>query len=183
MQKKLITERKSPVSIMTIQRAIKGFNYTSKRIQLILVARNTELNINKRYEYASEYFLLNEDRVVFADEMGVNCSSRLSYGRSVAGKTPKKEIRSIQSRNMSISAAMNKVGILFYKPIFQTYNGERFCEFIRNLLNILDEKGMVNSIIIMDNCFIHKVEGVRNLIISRGHTLVFFHLIHHSLIL
>jgi hypothetical protein len=81
----MFNEREVTVSISTIRRELIGFNYSLKRVEIIPQARNTELNINIRYEYANFYLSLNENIVVFLDEFGISCSSRVDNGRSEIG--------------------------------------------------------------------------------------------------
>ena len=173
LKTKLSVDKNVTVSASTIERAIKNFHYSFKRVQLVPARRNTENNIKERFIYANNYLALNEDRIVFADEMGMSCSIRSSYGRSLVGTTPRKLVRSIRSKNYSISAAMNKQGILLYEILSTSFNGERYSQFIRKLLMKLKDMNMDNMIIIMDNCSIHKVKSVRALISDENHTLMF----------
>jgi hypothetical protein len=59
---------------------------------------------------------------------------RVGYGRSLIVTTPQKQVRSIRAKNYSISAAMNKNGVIYFKSIAETYNGERFVVFYPNYL-------------------------------------------------
>jgi hypothetical protein len=44
------------VSILTIDRALDTFYFSFKRIQIIPIARNDEVTLVKRYEYANNFF-------------------------------------------------------------------------------------------------------------------------------
>jgi transposase len=170
---KLHTERGVAVSRSTINRSICDFNFSFKRLQLIPEMRNSSSNIEKRYAYATEYLQYDQDKVVFLDEFGANCSIRSAYGRSQIGTTPRKNIRAIRSKNFSISAAMAKNTLLFYEVIDRPYNGERYYMFLHDLLRILREKNLTSMILVMDNLPVHKVDIIKNLIIQNGHNLVF----------
>ena len=50
-------------------------------------------NTNDRFDYANNYLSLNEDHIVFVDEMWVNCSMHASYDLSLVGNTPRKVVR------------------------------------------------------------------------------------------
>ena len=169
----LQTELNINVSASTIEREFKNLHYTFKRVQLIPEARNTEQNIQKRFEYANIYLALNEQNIIFVDEMGVNCSMRVNYGRSEVGSSPRKIVRSLRSRNYSISAAINKDSVLFFKTINESYNGERYGEFFDDLFAKLYERNITNQILILDNCSIHKVQDVRTKIAQAGHSCIF----------
>lgn len=160
-------------SVSTIDRTISAFNYSFKRLQLIPEARNTTKTIEKRFEYANFYSAQNEDRIIFLDEFGCSCSIRSNYGRSAIGTTPRKNIRTIRSKNYSVSAAISKRKLLHFKTISLPYNGERYAEFIVDFLVVLERENMSHCIFIMDNCSMHKVAPVREIIEEGGHSLVF----------
>jgi hypothetical protein len=63
---------------------------------------------------------------LFLDEFGVSCSMRLAYGRSLCGTSPRKIVRSIRTKNYSVSAAILKSGLLFYKIIRKAFDGEAY---------------------------------------------------------
>jgi len=160
-------------STTTIHRAIKGFSYTFKRVSLIPAQRNAVSNIGVRRDYASAFMLLSVDKIIFLDEMGVNCSMRRRYGRSLAGTTPRKVVTTIRSRNISISAAISRKSVLHFQSILQAYNGDRYAAFISDLIQILKRERLRNQVFIMDNCSMHKVEVVRDTIQKAGHKLLF----------
>lgn len=160
------------LSISTIDRAISEFNYSFKRIQTVPVARNTESAKDKRFEYCYSFLSLDDERVVFLDEFGVNCSMRCKYGRSLVGTAPRKIVTTIRSKNYSVCAAIKKNSILNFKVLNGSYNSERFCVYVRELIAYLEDGGTKYTII-MDNCSIHKVQNVRAIINQAGHDLVF----------
>jgi transposase len=169
----LLIERGCVVSISTIERAIKKFNYSLKRVVLVPVARNAEVTIEKRFVYANQYLMLDEEKCIFLDEFGVNCSMRLGYGRSERGTQARKIVRSIRSKNYSICAAISKSGLILYHTKNCPYNGVLFREFLNNLVNKLGEKKMYNCTIIMDNVAFHKVAGIREILEEHGHNILF----------
>jgi transposase len=133
-------------------------------------ARNAVQNIEKRFSYANEYMMLNEEDLIFVDEMGVSCSFRCSYGRSERGTKAKKVVRTIRSKNFSVSAGISKRGIVYYETICGAFNGSSFTTFINNLIT---NSNLSGKTIIMDNCSIHKIESIRNLIEQSGNFLLF----------
>lgn len=169
----ILIEKDIQLSMSTINRAIKEFNYTFKKVSLIPERRNAEQNVEKRFEYAKKYILLDESKVIFFDEFGVNCSMRKSHGRSEKGITPEKVVRSIRSKNFSISAVMTKAAILYYKKINGSFNGERYEQFLRDFCETLRNENMNIYTFIMDNCSIHKVFGVQGVVEEYGHVLMF----------
>jgi len=172
--KQCIQETKGVVvSISTIDRAISRFNFSFKRIVLIPMARNAPSNIEVRFAYANEFLTLDEEKIVFLDEMGVNCCMRLSYGRSVRGTSPKKLVKSIRSKNVSVFAAITKCGILHFDVSLRPFTGESFADSITNVLDEMERRGLSGLTFIMDNCTIHKVVSVRERITNSGNSLLF----------
>ena len=173
LKSSLLAEKGIAVSIPTIAREIKNFNYSLKRVVLVPSMRNSAENIEARFNYANEYLLLNEEKIIFLDEFGVSCSHRLSYGRSEVGTPAKKVVRSIRSKNFSICAAISKNGLILSKTMNTAYNGALFSEFVQELMVKLNELQMMSFTIIMDNVSFHKVTGINELIFEGGHNLLF----------
>jgi len=172
--KSLLREDKGIVaSLSTINNAIKDFNYSFKRIELIPAARNNEKTINLRQAYCETYALWDEDSLIFVDEFGISCSTRVKYGRSEKGTTPRKSVRTIRSKNISVSAAIMKNKVITFKIQDRPYTGESFFEFINNLCATLINTQITSAKIIMDNASIHKGERVRELLEQKGFQLVF----------
>ena len=78
-------------------------------------------------------------------------------------------VRAVRARNHSLSAAMNRDGILFFKTINQSYNGERYALFLEEYYKILASKGITNATLVLDNSVIHKVEAVKEKVTQHGH--------------
>lgn len=173
LKSSLLTERGISVSKSTIARSIDAFNFSFKRVVLIPEARNSYQNIEFRYTYANEYLSLDENKVIFIDEMGVNISMRCTYGRSLIGISPRKKVKAIRSKNYSISAAITKSGLIRFKTINKAFTGESYSDFILEVLEILQATSQLGFTFIMDNCAIHKVSSVRSFIENSGHNLLF----------
>jgi len=114
--------------------------------------------------------LLNEESVVFLDEFGVSCSSRVRYVRSEISSPARKIVRSIRSKNYLMSAVIVKSRQLQKQRLTATYI---YRDFIIELIEKMNELLMTNYMLIMDNCTIHKVLGIRDVIEKNGHNLMF----------
>ena len=68
------------ISISTIDRCLKNFHFTLKRLTLLPVARNCEKTIQIRKEYAEKFSILENEispnNLVFLDEVGFSISSK-----------------------------------------------------------------------------------------------------------
>jgi len=85
LKNKLQMERGLSVCTSTINSAIKACNYSFKRIEMVPIARNAEKLIGTRQIYCENYMLLDESKLIFVDEFGISCSTRVKYGRSLVG--------------------------------------------------------------------------------------------------
>jgi len=169
----IMDEKDVVVSLPTIERSLQNLNYSFKRVTFIPEARNNLKNIENRFAYANNYLLLDEEKTIFVDEMGVSCSLRLNYGRSPVGTPARKVVRSIRSRNHSICAAISKSGIILHKTLNRACNGDVFVEYLVELLKRMRELNLANFTIIMDNVAFHKVSEVGRLIEEYGHNILY----------
>ena len=174
IKKKLHWDKNIDISVASIQRSIKDFEYTFKKVDLVPQARNTENNVQKRYDYSREIMKLNFDDIVYIDEMGVNCSMRSRFGRSHVGTTPRKVVTTIRSQNISVCASVSKTGMLHYKTVVGSYNTQLFIDFVQELLiKMKEDYGLSNKTFILDNCSIHKNASIKDLLEVNGHRLIF----------
>lgn len=165
------------VSHMTVERCLRDFQYSLKRVHLLPIQRNNENAINQRAEYANEFMHLlssiSESNIIFIDEAGFSISMRSRRGRSKLGSRAVQVVRGLRTRNISLCCAINKTEIIGYQTNESAYNGNSFFQFLENLFIILREKGINQAVFIMDNAAIHKIVLVNNLITTNGHRLLF----------
>ncbi|KAI5151528.1 hypothetical protein ENBRE01_2198 [Enteropsectra breve] len=126
------------VNPSTINRALKSFNYSFKRTHLIPERRNDNQVILKRAEYAVEFMAklssMSDENIYYIGDVGFNVSMRTRGGRSLRGTTPIDIVPGLRTRNVSVCCAMNKSGILLYKPQTRAYNSEYLYNFLEELL-------------------------------------------------
>lgn len=173
MQNKFQENFNKTISVSTIHRAIQAFEYSFKRVQLIPERRNLSNNKEVRFNFSRKLLEIEQNKLVFLDEMGVNCSMRRRYGRAPLGQTPRKNVASIRSKNISIAAAITKTGLIAFKIRDGAFNTESFTEFINELMQLLLEKNLVGMTIICDNIPFHKSGQSNTVIKNNGHNLIF----------
>lgn len=173
MKNTLEVNHNKHVSISTIHRMIQSFEYSFKRVQLIPIRRNQDNNKEVRFNYSRMMLEMDANKMIFIDEMGVNCSMRRRFGRAPKGETPKKNVTSIRSKNISIAAAITKTELLYFKIREGAYNTEHFVLFINDLIEKLRERYLSNMLIICDNVPFHKSVIINNIIAENGHKLIF----------
>ncbi len=172
---KCFNEWQIVISPSTVDRTLKQFHYSFKRLTLIPERRNSPDVIEKRHQYAVEYNRLMPERekMFFLDETGVQIFSRSSYGRSPKGTRATKNVRQLRSRNYSIAIAMNHESLFFFEIQDKAYNAEDYGLFLNKLIEHLRLNNIEGAYLIMDNVRFHKTELIVNLIQSHGHHAVF----------
>jgi len=124
--------------------------------------------IEKRFMYCTDYMLQDENTLVFVDEFGISCSTRVMYGRSMKGVPARKNVRAVRSKNISICAAITKNGLISFEVKDSAYNAVGFQTFLENMCRKLHDKEIMNGRIIMDNASIHKSKNHKLLLNGKG---------------
>ena len=150
------------VSPATVCRVIRRHGMTRKKIRQIALQRS----VCKRGKFRAEILLFNSvDKFVWADETGSDRRDQIrKFGYSLRGESP--VYRRLLSRGERISTigAICTDGLVAYKFVKGTVNGEKFCEFLQGTLipEMLPFDGEnPRSVLILDNASIHKVEPVK----------------------
>ena len=63
----------------------------------------------------------------------------------------------------SVLPALTMDGIIFLNVVKGSFDGDTFQEFLSGLLQVMNPYPGENSVLVMDNCAIHHVEGVAEL--------------------
>ena len=71
------------------------------------------------------------------------------------------------SDRFSLLPELTLNGILHLRIFEGSINGENFKSFLEELLELMNPYPAHNSVLIMDNCAIHKVPGVRAMIAAK----------------
>lgn len=73
----------------------------------------------------------------------------------------------------SILPALSLDGILHLEAFDRAINGADFLSFVEGLLDRMQPWPLPNSVLIMDNAAIHRVDGVREMVEARGSRLIY----------
>lgn len=65
--------------------------------------------------------------------------------------------------SFSLLPALSLEGILYAQIVRGSFNGNTFKIFLRGLLTCMNRYPAPNSVLVMDNCAIHHVEGVQEM--------------------
>lgn len=108
--------------------------------------------------------------LVFLDESGVTTEMTRRYGWAPRPERVCEAVPASHWRTLTVLAALTTQGILASMTIESPTDGDVFLAFLEQVLAPRVQPG---HLIILDNLTAHKVEGVRQLIESRGAQLLY----------
>jgi hypothetical protein len=73
----------------------------------------------------------------------------------------------LQICRYSVLPALTMDGIIFLNVVNGSFDGDSFQEFLCRLLQVMNPYPAKNSVLVMDNCRIHHVDGVAELCSER----------------
>ena len=114
---------------------------------------------------------------IFLDETGSDRRNALrKYGYSFRGMPAVSHKLLIRGQHLSTIACISMEGILEYKTVQTSVDGDTFYEFVSvQLLPLLMPFNGINphSVVVMDNASMHHVEGISGLITEAGALLIY----------
>ena len=151
-------------TVPTICKIIRHkLGFTRKKKSIYAAERDKPEVQAKLAEWKEQMLNFNPDKLVFIDESGVNIDMTRLYGRSI-GNTRIKDSAPINTpKRTGIVGAMRLDGTIRYRSFVGSITGKRFLIFLKQTLLPVLRKG---DIVVMDNLSIHKVKGVKELILS-----------------
>ena len=172
LKRKLGSATGNEISIRTIERCLKKYHYSLKRISVAIERRNCSNTLNVRERYATDFRALEEtipdDNLIFVDEVGFSVSSRTTRGRSLVGSRANIQVPVVRTRNISVFRAMSKYGMFSFTIFERPINGEDYKECLAELHQICVAKNLMSPVFIMDNARIHHYSGVKSMIDERN---------------
>lgn len=156
------------VSPSTVCRIIRKHGLTRKKIKQVALQRSIE----QRGKFMAEVQFFRPNQLVWVDETGCDKRDQIrKFGYSLKGEPPVYTRYLHRGERISVIGAMCSDGVLAYKFIKGTVNGERFLDFIQGMLvpEMLPFDGEnPRSVIVMDNCSIHHVQTVTEALREMG---------------
>ena len=145
------------------------------RQKMKLVAKQVDESL--RTQFVIDVSLLEPDMFIFVDETGADCRDTLcKYGYSLRGKPIRSQKLIFRGERLSTLAAMSTSGVLDCKVVRGKVDADVFYDFIHTSLlpKLMPFNGInPNSVVILDNCAIHHVEGIAAAIESVGALLLY----------
>ncbi|XP_065663808.1 uncharacterized protein LOC136085893 [Hydra vulgaris] len=148
----LISEE-NKCSTTTIKRELKNMGYTRKRLKPIVAARNSAMVIGQRFLYCTHVSSINDNNIIFIDEIGFNLHQSRHHGYALSGSTPCITVPTQRGRNISLICAISVEGIISFQMKVGSFDAVSTKEWIENsLIPALNNRRYV---IIMDNARFH----------------------------
>lgn len=159
------------VSGSTVCRLLKRNGITRKKISQIAKQRSEVF----RGVFMAQMMLYPTNFFVWLDEMGSDKRDQIRrFGYHIRGLTPVYRRRHGRGTRVSSIAAICSEGLISHEIVTGTTNGEKFYDFIRgSLVPNMQPFPAPRSIIILDNCSIHHIQPVKDLLQSVGILLIY----------
>jgi len=170
IQSKLWEKRRLRVSISTIWQAIGRCGFTRKKLSAAAMERNEM----KRSHFLFDIGEFDPKQLVFVDKSACNKrTTHRGYGWAIKGERCKKLQCFVRGKRYSILPALSLSGFLHVKVREGSFTTSSFEEFIDDLLDEMQPYPGPNSVIVMDNCRIHKAPSIIQMIEERGMRVMF----------
>ena len=156
------------VSTSTMCRLLASHGLTRKKIQHVALQRRLDL----RGSFVASTYPFSKNMFVYIDETGCKVKNMLrQYGYALCGDRAVCHQLLVRGQNITAIAAICTTGLLALEIHRDKVNGDIFFDFARGSLipELLPFDGYNHqSIVIMDNCLIHRVQDVVELFNSVG---------------
>ena len=154
------------VSGSTVCRVLRRNGFTRKKMVQIARQRCMEY----RGAFIADILQYPTDWLVFLDETGCDNRDQIrKYGYSFIGETPVYCRFLNRGTRISTICAISQEGLLCYECITGTTNGDKFYDFVRgSLIPEMQPFPGRKSVLIMDNCSIHHVQEVKDILEATG---------------
>ena len=161
------------VSEATICRLLHKCGITRKKVRQVALQRSSSL----RGYFMAQVLLYSKEQFVWLDETGCDKKTFMrTYGYAISGQTPCCHRLLVKGKRISVVAAMSTEGIIAYECFTGTLDSSRFFDFVRGTLiaqmHSFDGSSP-QSILIMDNCSVHHVQEIQDLLASVGIPLIY----------
>ncbi|KAK2464102.1 hypothetical protein APHAL10511_003889, partial [Amanita phalloides] len=148
----------------TIWRGLRCGGYTMKQLTCVAIEQSAE----KRVEFVARVGTYEAEQLVFVDESAVDHHTTYR-GRAwaIRGNKATRKAFFVRGQCFSILLALSLTeGILHCDIVEGTFDSNLFYTFISCLLDCMEPFPGSNSVIVMDNCHIHKHPAILDLIES-----------------
>ena len=164
IQAELYEETGTEVCLSTICRFLHRNGFTRQRFRIAATQRGDLL----RAQFVSDMSIYKPEMLIFLDETGSDRRDCIrKYGYSLRGKPLVSHRLLVRGQRISAIAFMSMNGMLDCKTVNHSVNGDLFYDFVQSTLlpHLMPFDGNnPHSVVILDNCSIHHVEGITEII-------------------
>ena len=161
------------VSAATLCRTLKRLGFTRKKMKYVALQRCDIF----RAEYQAEVSTYDSSMFVFVDESGCDRKDAMrKYGYSLRGFPAKSTKLLSKGKQFSAVGVMTTTALLDAYVVEGTVDGDVFYNFVQTTLlpQLMPFNGSnPNSIVILDNCSIHHLQDIVDLIYSVGALIIY----------
>lgn len=152
------------VHASSICRFLSKVGFTRQKMKYVALQRDKEL----RSRFVSDVSIYNPDMLIFLDESGTDKRDKLrKYGYSLRGKPPVSHKILSRGQHLSLIAFMSTAGVIDFQIVRGSVDGDVFYTFVEKFLlpHLMPFDGKnPNSVVILDNCSIHHLDSVVDMI-------------------
>ena len=168
LQQMLYSSTGRMVDASTICRTVHRFGMTRQRIKHVSLRQSD----TKRAEFQAEISTFDASMLLWIDETGFdNRNAIRKYGYGIRGQPPQDRTLVLRGKRYSAIGILSVEGVQDVYLTEDSVDGEKFTHFLQHsLLPIITpfDGWNHNSVVIMDNASIHKVEEVVELLTGVG---------------
>jgi hypothetical protein len=168
IQEELLHTLLLEVDISSICRFLHSSGFTHQKLCLVALQRDEFI----RQQFIVDVSVYKRDMFIFLDETGGDRRNAVrKRGYSMRGIPLKKHTLLVRGERVSAIAIMSLSGILDVSIIKGTTNGDVFYDYVEKVLlpNLQPFNGTnPHSVVILDNCSIHHIHGIVNMIEEVG---------------
>lgn len=137
----------------TLSRRLKGELMSFKRTCRIPFARNSAANLTRRREYATWLSGVEDDRLIYIDEVGFSVWDTPQYGWSRVGTPCPVKVCSTKVTRVTVCAAISlRHGLITGRLVTGGFKSLNFGAFLENLAS---ECRLQGKVLVYDNCNVH----------------------------
>lgn len=156
-----LTKYSVTVSTSTVSRSIQRCNLTLKKKTYSAIERDSEINKKKREDFEIELAKIPEKKRVYVDETGTNLGMTRTHARSLVDTRVHFKRSGRRAGNISLIGAIRLDDVPILYPFDGAVDGDKFVFYIKEKLMPSLTKG---DVIILDNCRIHYVKELSDLL-------------------
>ena len=151
------------ISLTTLSQYLLFNLITLKKVSYQPAARYSNETKEQRKSYC-EYFVQNEGKnYIYIDEVGYSIAVQRNRGRSRKGNQCIQKLPLAKTPNTTICMAISQNEILHFEKKNAAFDSISFGNFLKQLIDIIEERQIDNPCLILDNSPVHREIDIRKI--------------------